>query len=89
MSQPCLSCIGFSAAEQAQRQAQEAEGAQQHAAEEESKATSLAQEAEQRAMQEQSKGKLAAAVAASSTAARYAECHWINQGNIEKHITPI
>ncbi|KAL3146056.1 hypothetical protein ABBQ38_015407 [Trebouxia sp. C0009 RCD-2024] len=56
--------------EQAQRQAQEAEEAQQHAAEEERKAAGLAEQAEQRAMQEQSKGKLAAAVAASSTAAR-------------------
>lgn len=62
-----------SAVEQAQRQVQEAEGAQQHAAEEEAKAARLAQQAEQRAKQEQGKGNLPAAVAASSTAARYAD----------------
>lgn len=57
-------------AEQAQRQAQEAEEAQPHAAEEEAKAERLADQAERRAVQEQGKGNLAAAVAASSTASR-------------------
>ena len=66
-----ICCADLSAVEQAQRQAQQAFEAQQQAAEEETKSARLAQQAEQRAMQEQSKGNLAAAVAASSTAARW------------------
>ena len=58
-------------AEQAQRQAHEAEESQQHAGQEEAKAERLADQAERRAMQEQGKGNLAAAVAASSAGSRY------------------
>ena len=65
VSQPARAFTWSDAAEQAQRQAQEAEGSQQHVTEEEAKAARLAQQAEQRAKQEQSRGNLTAAVAAS------------------------
>ena len=78
--------------EKAQRQAQEASQAQARAAEEEAKASKLADQAEQRAVSEQGSGNLAAAVAASSAAAKYALwssactadiCHTITSSSVK------